>query len=182
MPVDDFGAYWDEGDIDPALEGTWKKVGLPGENIHSIPGPSIWRFTRNGTGYAAQAINPIDPTEDPKIIAQRRKDNDRQMSARSLRIGNQLFLLLRDPSGRGRGMIQRYEIEATTLKEYWIENGAALEFLKAKHPAAKNIRKNVGEGQFVVIGTFDDDVLQVLSEMADNPTHWFLSCEYKKVP
>lgn len=181
-PVDDFGAYWDKGFVDPALEGTWQKVGLPGEDLGSIPAPDTWRFTRKGSTYATQGINRIDPTLEPKIIAQMRLDNDHQMSARSLRIGEHLFLMERDPAGQTRGFIARYDIQGTTLREYWIENGAALDFLKTKYPAVRNIKKNVGEGRFVVIGTFDDEVFQVLSEMVDNPLYWRLNCEYKKLP
>ena len=104
------------------------------------------------------------------------------MSARSLRIGKHLLLMMRDLSAQGPGMIHRYEIEGTTLRHYWIENGAAVDFLKAKHPTAKNIKQNTGEGTYVVIETFDDEVFQVLSEMVVNPRFWFLNCEYKKVP
>jgi hypothetical protein len=45
-PVDDFGAYWDKGFADPVLEGTWKKAGLPGEDIGNIPGADLLRFTK----------------------------------------------------------------------------------------------------------------------------------------
>lgn len=183
ISVDDFGAYWDKGFVDPALEGTWEKVDPPGEDIKHIPGPRTWRFTRNGSSYAAYAIHAIDPTDDPEIIAQKRAVNDRYLNARSLRIGKHLFLMQRDPGGQPPGLIQRYEIQGTTLREYWIDNDAALNLLNAKHPAAKNIRKNpTSEGEFVVIGTFDDEVFQVLSEMVDNPTYWRLNCEYKKGP
>ena len=57
-----------------------------------------------------------------------------------------------------------------------------MDFLKAKHPTATNIKQNLGEGYYVVIETFDDEVFQVLSEMVVNPTFWVLNCEYKKVP
>jgi hypothetical protein len=62
-----------------------------------------------------------------------------------------------------------------------MDNGAVLEFLKAKHPTARNIKRNVGEGEYVVIDTFDDEVFQVLSEIADNPAYWILTCRYQKV-
>ncbi len=180
-PVDDFGAYWDKGFADPALEGSWKKAGLPGENIGSIPGADLMRFTKNGASYDLQHINSLDPALDPEKLEQRRKDNEQKMSARSLQIGKHRFLMEREPAGKGRGFLHRYEIQGTTLREYWIANGAAVDFLKTKHPAAKNIRKNVGEGTYVVIGRFDDEVFQVLSEMLDTPA-WRLNCEYTKVP
>ena len=180
--VEDFGLYWDKGFIDPALQGSWKKLGLPGQNSNDIPGPDLWRFTRNGSSYSLQGINPIDQTADPDVIEQQQAENDRPMSARTLRIGKHLFLIQRDPGGQGTGSIQRYDVQRGMLREYWMNNGAAVDFLEAKHPTAKNIKRNVGEGEYVVIDTFDDEVFRVLSEIADDPAYWFLSCQYKKVP
>jgi hypothetical protein len=180
--VEDFGLYWDKGFIDPALQGSWKKLGLPGQNSNDIPGPDLWRFTRNGSSYSLQGINPIDQTADPDVIEQQQAENDRPMSARTLRIGKHLFLIQRDPGGQGTGSIQRYDVQRGMLREYWMNNGAAVDFLEAKHPTAKNIKRNVGEGEYVVIDTFDDEVFRVLSEIADDPAYWFLSCQYKKAP
>lgn len=180
--VDNFGAYWDKGIVDPALEGTWKKVGLPGENIDSIPGADTRRFTRDGTAYLAQELNPIDPAAPLDLRARQQADDDRQSAVRTLRIGNTLLMMVRSPDGKGRGMITRYDIHGTTLREYWIENSRALAFLAMRPVEAKNIRRNVGEGAYVVIGTFDDEVFQVLSEWSANPRYWRLNCEYQKMP
>jgi hypothetical protein len=180
--VEDFGLYWNKGFIDPALAGSWKKLVLPGQDPHEIPGPDLLRFTRSGSSYSFQGINPIDQTAEPDIIEQQKAVNDQPMSARTLRIGKHLFLMQRDPGGQADGLIERYEVQRGTLQEYWMDNGAAVEFLKAKHPTAKNIKRNVGEGEYVVIDTFDDEVFRVLAEIADNPAYWFLKCQYKKVP
>jgi hypothetical protein len=179
--VQDFGLYWDKGFLDPALEGSWKKLGRPGEDPNHIPAPDPWRFTRDGSSYSLQGINPVDETAKPDVIEQQKADNEGRMSARTLRIGKHLFLMQRDPGGQGMSSIERYDVERGVLQEYWISNGVAVEFLKAKHPTAKNIKRNVGEGEYVVIETFDDEVFQVLSEIADNPAYWFLNCQYKKV-
>lgn len=85
--VESFGAYWDKGILDPALEGTWKKVGLPGENTKSIPGPDTLRFTRDGTAYRLQALNPIDPAASLDVRAQQQADNDSRSAVRTLRVG-----------------------------------------------------------------------------------------------
>ena len=50
--VVDFGVYWDRGTLDPALAGRWKKIGLPGEPINSIPGSDLVVFTNSGTSYS----------------------------------------------------------------------------------------------------------------------------------
>jgi hypothetical protein len=178
--VEDFGAYWAKGFIDPALEGSWKKQGLPGQDPHDIPGPDLWRFTRDGSVYSVNAINPIDPTAEPGVLAQQKADNEGALNARTLRIGKHMFLMQLHPVER-KGLIERYEVRRGTLQEYYMDNGAVLEFLKAKHPTARNIKRNVGEGEYVVIDTFDDEVFQVLSEIADNPAYWILTCRYQKV-
>jgi hypothetical protein len=183
-PVDDFGLYWDKGFVDPALEGSWKKLARSGEDPNDIPGADLLRFARNGTIYSFQEIDPIDPAFEPDVIQQIKADNERRLSARTLRIGKQLFLMEHDPeaTAESANMIVRYEVRRGMLREYWINNAVAVEFLLAKHPLAKNIRKNTAEGDYVVIKTFDDEVFRVLSEIADNPAYWFLMCEYKKVP
>jgi hypothetical protein len=179
-PVEDFGPYWDKGFVDPALEGSWKKLGLPGEEIDDIPGADMLKFTKDGSSYLEYDINPIDLTATAADIEQRKADNAQAMSARTLRIGKHLFLMQREPGGKGKGYLVRYDVKRGTLDEYWIDNDAAVDFLLSKHPTAKNIKKNVAEGTYVVIGTFDDEVFQVLSEIADNPAYWFLECQYKK--
>ena len=39
--------YCDKGVLDPALEGSWDKVGLAGQDPRDIPGPDEWKFTKN---------------------------------------------------------------------------------------------------------------------------------------
>ena len=182
-PVEDFGTYWDKGFVDPALQGSWKRLTAPGENPAETTCADMLRFTRNGTSFALQGIQPIDRTLEPDVIAQVKADNEERVSARTLRIGKSLFLMEHDPAGPAKNsdVIVRYEVRRGTLRQYFINNPEAVEFLEAKHPSAKNIHKNEGEGEYVVIKTFDDEVFQVLSEIADKPDYWFLNCEYKKV-
>jgi hypothetical protein len=180
-PVEDFGPYWDKGFVDPALAGSWKKIGLPGEDMDSIPGADVLQFTKDGSSYLQYMINPIDLTKPADDIEQQKADNAKAMSARTLRIGKHLFLMQREPGGKAKGYLVRYNINGGTLDEYFIDNGLAVDFLLSKHPTAKNIKKNVAEGTYVVIGTFDNEVFQVLSEIADKPAYWFLECQYKKI-
>jgi len=74
--VENFGAYWDKGFIDPALEGSWKKIGIPGEKLSDTPGAYQLLFTTDGTSHAMQAINPVTDDLPPDVAAQRRKDNE----------------------------------------------------------------------------------------------------------
>ena len=94
--VDDFGSYWDKGVVDPALAGTWKKISLPGENAADVAAPEMWRFTRDGAGYTAEAINPSGRAGEPRVMAPGEQDNDLVFSARSLRLGKHLLLMMPD--------------------------------------------------------------------------------------
>jgi len=50
--VEDFGAYWNRGFVDAALQGSWKKLGLPGQNPDDIPTLDQRRFVKDGSSYA----------------------------------------------------------------------------------------------------------------------------------
>ncbi len=178
--VEDFGTYWDKGFYDPSLEGSWKKIGIPGQDIDDTPGSDQLLFTKNGGSYAMQAINPIDSTLPDHVAEQRKKDNAVRFAVRSLKIGRYVFLMTRGDDDKPNGMIQRYEIKGDVLQEYYLENGRAVDLLEAKYPAAKNITRNRGEGRYVVINTFDDEVFRVLAEMTANPAYWMLQCRYRK--
>jgi hypothetical protein len=159
--VDDFGKYWDKGVVDSALEGTWKNIRLPGSDTK----PEKLRFTRRGSSYSMYLVY---------------SDGDAPAhSARTLRVGKRKLLMTRSREGREEDYLWGYEIHGRTLSEYWFQSDAAVEFLEARHPGAKNIgRRGVPP---IEIGTFDDEVFRILSEVADNPTYWTLMRRYEKV-
>jgi hypothetical protein len=71
IDVEDFAGYWDKGVRDPALEGQWKKLGMPGEEVGSIPGADTLLFVSAGRSYSMQMINPVDPATPPAQAAHR---------------------------------------------------------------------------------------------------------------
>jgi hypothetical protein len=178
--VEDFGAYWGKGFIDPALAGTWKKIGVPGRRLNDAPGADRLLFVKNGLSYSLQASNPIDRTLPDDVAAQRKKDNDVRIAVRTLKIGSHLFFMERPAEGQQGGMIDRYEIKGNILRQYALNNDPALDLLETKHPTARNIMKNTGEGRYVVIKTFDDEVFRILSEISDDTAYWDLECQYRK--
>ena len=105
--VKDFGAYWDKGFVDPALEGTWKKIGLPGKKLKGIPGPDKLRFVKDGLSYSVQAISPIDKRLPDDVAAQRKMDNEGRLVVRTLKIGRHLFVMARGEEGTQVGTIER---------------------------------------------------------------------------
>jgi hypothetical protein len=182
--VSDFGAYWGKGFVDPALQGTWKKIGTPGQNLDATPGPDQLLFVKEGLSYSLRSINPIDTTLSDDVAAQRKKDNEFRLAVRTLKIGKHLFFMERGqepaPDGTQNGILVRYEIKCRILREYFVENGAAVDLMETKHPGAKNIGKNTGEGRYIVIRTFDDEVFHILSEISDDSAYWDLECQYRK--
>jgi hypothetical protein len=181
--VSDFGAYWDKGVVDPALEGTWQKIGVPGVKLDATPGPDQLVFVKGALSYSLQAINPIDTALSDDVAAQRKKDNEFRLVVRTLTIGKHSFFMERGqpaPDGTWQGILVRYEIEGDILREYFVDNGAAVDLMETKHPTARNIGRNRGEGRYVVIQTFDDEVFQILSEISDDTAYWNLECQYRK--
>jgi len=179
--VEDFGAYWDKGFVDPALNGSWKKTGLPGEPINSTPGADQVVFKNAGTSsYEMYSINPLDSTLPADAVERRQQDNARPLFTRTLRIGSYTFLMSRASESKSEGIMQRYDIKGDTLNIYYLENGRAVDLLEAKYPNAANIAKNRGEGRYVVIKTFDDEVFRILTEMTSDQSYWMLQCQYRK--
>jgi len=179
IPVDDFGTYWDKGIVDPALEGTWKNIGLPGSTPQERLGARELRFTRTGSFYSVNMVG-IDPSMAPEVLERVRRRNARAGIARTLRLGKRRLLMERSREAPYDGILTSYEIRGRTLSEYWFLGVEAVEFLETKHPGAKNIHKNDGEGEFVVIDTFDDEVFRILSEIADDSMYWVLTARYEK--
>ncbi len=163
IPVDDFGTYWDKGVVDPALEGSWKRLDSPGAPPLYTPFCTEgWRLARTGSAYSLYRLNEVS---DPFTV-------------RTLRVDGRKLLMERGP--RGDGLLTSYEIHNRILSSFGFRNDTGLEFLRAKHPGAKNIGENVGAGQFVVIKTFDDEVFRILSELANSPNCCDLMCKYQK--
>jgi hypothetical protein len=180
VPVDEFGTYWDKGFVDPALEGSWMKLGRSGDDLGGIPlCLDVWRFTKTGASYSLQGMNRTDRAREPDVAAQMKPDSELVTDARTLRIGRKLFLMERDAISPGDGLLMRYEVHARTLNVYFLDIEAAVDFLEKGHPDATNIRRGEGGG-YVFIGTFDDEVFRILSEFVDDPAHWIRICQYRK--
>ena len=180
IPVDDFGTYWDKGVVDPALEVTWKSIDLPGRPPEERIGPKELRFIRTGSSYSMVGIEPsIAPEVIERLKASDAQASNPQLSVRTLRVGTRRFLMERNPEPRSGGAIVSYEIRGRALTEYWYQSDALIEFLRTRHPGAKNIHKALDVGS-VVIGTFDDEVFRILSEVPDLPAYRTLIARYQK--
>jgi hypothetical protein len=181
ITVDDFGAYWDKGFVDPALAGTWKMIGIAGQPPDRTLGTDQLRFTKNGRSYSLQTINPIEKGLTADEAAEQATNNEVRLEVRTLTIGKHAFLMQRPQEGEQDGILQRYEVRGGVLRQYIMNFAAGLEFMAAKHPAARNITSHDVDAHFIDIQTFDDEVFQILSEIADVPRYWILNNQYKKI-
>ena len=118
IEVKDFGAYWDKGFLDPALAGSWKMIGIPGQALDDTPGADMLRFTKEGAFYSLQYINPVDRTLAADVVAQREKDNEASWAVRTLKIGSHLYFMRRPKEGKPDGNLERYEMKGDVLQEY----------------------------------------------------------------
>ena len=175
--VEEFGAYWDKEALDPRVEGTWKKIGMPGQELRNVPGPDKLVFVKDGPSYVLQMVNPIDEKVSDEVAGQRKKDAEFRVELRTLKIGRHQFFLARTGERKPHGFIFRYEIEGNILREYSLDEWTAAEWVEAKHPDGKNIHR---DGRYLVIKTFDDQVFRIFSEISNADPFWMVVCEYKK--
>jgi len=179
--VADFGVYWARATLNPALAGRLKKIGLPVKPINSIPGSDLVVFTNAGASYSLQILNPVDdPALDAEERAQRVNDNDVRFDAKTLRLDCRNFLMVRAGDGSGRGAIERYEIKGNLLSEWWLYPAAAEEWLEARHPNVRGIKRHTDMGRYVTIETLGDEVVKILAEALKDQSLWILSCQYRK--
>jgi hypothetical protein len=87
----------------------------------------------------------------------------------------------RPQEGGQDGILQRYEVRGGVLSQYIMDFEAGIDFLAAKHPAARNITSHTTDVQVIDIQTFDDEVFHILSEIADVPRYWGVVNRYKKI-
>ncbi len=181
IPVEDFGAYWDKGFTDPALQGKWEEVSSDPEKKSQI------QVTEKD---GSDQIDSLDKENREK------KDNAID-TFRSLKVGPYTFFMAieqQKPSVDSgdkktvhtyspvKGLV-RYEVKGGILRQYSLNDERAISFLKEKYPNAKNIvAKKFISSDSVEIKTLDDEVFNILSEIPDTKEFWKLQGEWHKAP
>ena len=56
-----------------------------------------------------------------------------------------------------------------------------VDFIEAHYPNGVNIGKNKGEGSYVTIKQFDDEVFQVVASIPDTPSYWVCDRKFERV-
>jgi hypothetical protein len=73
--------------------------------------------------------------------------------------------------------MQRYSISGRTLLLCQQIGPGMVEFLRARYPDVRSVHENKGEGEYLVIDTFDDEAFTILSNIPGQEKYW--DCEQK---
>jgi len=171
ITVDDFGSFWDEAVIDPALAGDWKMTSVPSADM---PGAKELRFVLQGDHYGLATSADFSKEQSGKPDF---------MPARTLRAGSYAYLAVCCDKDKHSGtVLARYRIAPGMLKVYAQRDDTVIAWLQEHYPHAANIgRYGPGaQGEHVIIHTFDDETLKILSEIPEGDMYWRLVAEYKK--
>jgi hypothetical protein len=178
IPVDDFGAYWEKGVVDHALQGKWEEVSSDPAKRNQI------QVTEKD---GSDQIDSLDKQE-------REKKDDAADSVRSLKVGPYMYFMAieqqkpsieKDGSAHTyppiRGLV-RYEVKEGILLQYSLNDGRMIAFLAEKYPDAKNIVvKKFMSSDSVEIKTLDDEAFKILSKIPDTKEFWKLQGEWRKI-
>lgn len=171
IDVDDLGAYWDKGTVDPVLEGRWKMTPAPGVDTSSSEGDKYYIFKKTGDHYVLE--EEVDKAED---------DND-DMLVKTLESGGHKFMMLYEP---------RQEAEAVkpgSLWPYKIE-GDKIEFRRiaaAQVGEMERITENIiaaeamGGTWTFKIPKLDEPSLEALAKVSNAPDLWEIWATGEKI-
>lgn len=173
IPVDDFGSQWDKGTADAALTGTWDDIPAEGQKPKEGGGVAIVCAETHCT------LDSLDTTEKLKA-------DYKSITLRTLAAGDFKFVMMRE-EGKTTGDIVRYSIDKGVFRQSSPRPAKTEEFLKAKHPAAKNIHRppcEAGNCMFdsIQIKTLDEETVKILSEIPDTAEYWVTEDRYRKRP
>jgi hypothetical protein len=165
IPIEDFGVYWDRGIVDSSLLGRWEHTGKDQDKYQVTD--------HQGTYY-------LDAFEN----GNKRPQDD--LSARTLHIGNYVFLMVKVRISSTAIGLARYEVEDRKLKLYVLSKDKMRIFLK-KYPGVKNIKVSSGTTNSifdtgVTVKKLDEAVHKIISDIPDTKEFWSLSDQWRKVP
>lgn len=124
IDVDNFGLLWDEGAVDPRLEGTWLTMDANGKpNFNS----DRWKLTRQVDGYTVE-------------MQRKKEEADSEVQKlRTLSWRNFTYLMIKDKE-RPYGSLIRYTLDADIVTVYAVNAPLTEAWLEKKFPGTKNLR------------------------------------------
>ena len=161
LPVEDLGGYWSKAGRDPELAGSWRVVGGDSGNQGLVR-----KFVNAGESYEVSNVS----TQGQPVNVE-----PRPLAIRTIQLGRYKLLVCSvgvHPNGKREGVIVGYKLDGDSLEIYMMLGPSWLEFAQRRHPNAANLKKNVGEGEYLRVLTFDAQVAQMISEVPDTDEFW----------
>lgn len=157
--VDDFGEYWDKGEVDPALEGTWA---LDDGRVPVDKQESSYRFEKSGKEYRFVAIGKN--VKDDAIV-----------TVRSIHSKHYHFMMSRKEKAGlqpAQGLV-RYAVKKDTLVIYEPHTAYVMEWVKEKHPNSTVLKQSgSGHAGFVALPKLTPEAIMLLNNVPDEEKYW----------
>ena len=178
LEVDNLGAKWDEGTVDPALSGEWLMKQTSAESDQNIKN---YTFTPMGTTHYNLA--PSGDLQD-------------SMLAKTLDVGGMKFLMLKEPDTSSEikkpgGAMWRYNLAVEIGDpESEADDKATLEFTRLVPAKSAEIEKlsgglimprQAGDTSLYAIQVLDEASITALTALAADPTLWEVWASGEKV-
>jgi len=184
IPIDDFGNYWNEGSVDPVLEGHWKKLGVEFRSQDEYI-----TFEKEGDYYRYYRSQASMPLGDPKM----------RIKSKTIALGDTSFLMLAsDPdmckqpmpthakqaeeavnsstsNPRLGGGLQRYEVSDGQLIFFYLDEQVLTAAIT--NGTVEGRLPDNGDPQHVDLSTatilrLDDQAVQFIELLLADPKNW----------
>lgn len=143
IAVRDFGAYWGAGTMDPQLEGKWENMQ---KNTAGV------RFSNMNNMYKMEFVDR-DGTE-PKV-------------ARTLKVGNNNFLMVKKNEDDKNGDLIAYAIQGDQMAFFSPNRDRATEFVNTFPNSGYKVSRTS-----ITIDVLDAKSFEVLQAIASDPKWW----------
>lgn len=158
--VDDFGEYWDKGEVDAALEGKWMLE--EAKQLAQKQNNSYFRFEKRSKEYRFEAIG-------------KNVKDDATVSVRSVHAKHYHFMMARkEKSGQmtTQGLV-RYAVKGDVMTIYEPHTVYVMEWVKKNRPKSTAFKDGgSAKGGFVSIATLTPEALSVLDAVPDDERYW----------
>ena len=198
IPVEDFGEYWEKGAVDPALEGHWKQL-----DVEFRSEENYLSFVKSGDHYVCEVSSAyFMPQDMPQVgiraktltagkhrflmfdLQQYYEDMKAAMRKAASEMGEDvdektLQQMLQMPETTVKGVLQRYSLEEGTLSIYMLDEAVLAEQIKSGN--VKGRQPAQGAMMETALSKLDNETVQFLARLADEPKYWKQELRYGQV-
>ncbi len=164
IDVDDFGKFWEQGAVDPRLEGTW--LTSDGSTTPDLKNDK-WELIRQDSFYVL------------KLLRKSESDEQQPQLLRSLSWREYTYLMIAEV-GKENGSLIRYTVEGSIVTVYSVDALAVQAWLEKRQPGVKNprvVKSDYFHGLKVML--LDPSIMDTLSEMPQE--YWKVAGKFIKL-